>query len=177
MVSAIRLAHAERRTSGSFKKQPSRLRAPTIPWRGPLTPARSFSWVSLPLDEVKEIAKTVSGTVNDVVFAMVAGAVRECLADGAMLTDRPVIADTAAKNRKEGDTLLWGNAVTVRRLALPTHLADPLERLLAAHVQTSAVKSQVANRPCSSKIGLGGSRQSSCVPRSERFELLPGGRA
>ncbi|HME79532.1 MAG TPA: wax ester/triacylglycerol synthase family O-acyltransferase [Mycobacterium sp.] len=146
MARAMRQARPKGRKSGSLKRQPSRLGAPTIPWRGPLTPTRSFAWVSLPLDEVKEIAKTVSGTVNDVVFAIVAGAVRECLAHEAMLTDRPVIADTAAKNRREGDTRLWGNAVTVRRFELPTHLADPLERLRAAHVQSLSVKSQVAAR-------------------------------
>ena len=143
----IRHTHAQRRKSASAKQRPSRLGAPTVPWRGPLTPPRSFSWVSLPLDEVKAIAKANSGTVNDVVFAIVAGAVRECLADEGMLTDRPVIADTIAKNRKEGDTRLWGTAVTVRRFELPTHQADPLERLRTAHVQTAAVKAQVADRP------------------------------
>ena len=64
-----------------------------------------------------------------------------------MLTDRPVLAETAAKNRQEGDTRLWGTAVTTRPFALPTHLADPLERLRAAHAQNTAVKADVAARP------------------------------
>ncbi len=126
---------------------PSRFGAPALPWRGPLTPRRSFSWVSLPLDEVKQIAKAVSGTVNDVVFAIVARAVRQCLADEGMLTDRPVIANTAVRTRKKGDTRLWGTAVNAVPFELPTHLSDPLECLRAAHEQTAMVKAEVANRP------------------------------
>jgi hypothetical protein len=118
-----------------------------VPWRGPLTAGRTFSWVSLSLGDVKEIAKVVSGTVNDVVLAVVAGAVRECLAEAGMSTDRRVMANTVAKNRKEGDARLWGNAVTVRSFELPTHLADPLERLREAHVQSASVKARVAGRP------------------------------
>ena len=129
------------------QRPPSRLRAPALPWRGPLTPGRSFSWVSVPLDEVKQIAQAVSGTVNDVVFAIVARAVRQCLAEEGMLQDRPVIANTAVRTRKEGDIRLWGTAVSALPFQLPTHLSDPLECLRAAHAQTAMVKAEAANRP------------------------------
>jgi len=143
---AIRQARKKARKSTPAIGLPSVLGAPKVPWRGPLTPGRSFSWVSVPLDEVKQIEKVISGTANDVVFAIVAGAVRECLAEQGMLTGRPALAETAAKNRQEGDTHLWGTAVTTRPFALPTHLADPMERLRAAHVQNAAVKADVAAR-------------------------------
>ena len=129
------------------QRPPSRFGAPALPWRGPLTPPRSFSWVSVPLDEVKQIAQAISGTVNDVVFAIVARAVRQCLAEEGMLTDRPVIANTAVRTRKEGDTRLWGTAVTALPFELPTHLSDPLECLRAAHAQTAMVKAEAATRP------------------------------
>jgi diacylglycerol O-acyltransferase / wax synthase len=135
----------DRKTLAS--KPPSRFGAPALPWRGPLTPSRSFSWVSLPLDEVKEIAKAIPGTVNDVVLAIVARTVRQYLAEEGILTDRPVIANTAVRTRKEGDTRLWGTAVTALPCQLPTHLSDPLECLRAAHAQTVMVKAEVANRP------------------------------
>ena len=93
---------------------------------------------------MKQIEKSVSGTINDVILAIVAGAVRHFLAEQGMLPDRPALAFTAAKNRRTGDTRLWGTAATSRPLKLPTHLADPLERLRAAHVQNAAVKANVA---------------------------------
>ncbi len=143
---AIRQAHAKTRTSPPLPPLPPVLGMPKVPWCGPLTPPRSFSWVSVPLDYVKQIEKVVSGTANDVVFAIVAGAVRANLAEQGMLTDRPVLAETAAKNRHPGDTRLWGTAVTTRPFALPTHLADPMERLRAAQAQNTAVKAHVAAR-------------------------------
>jgi diacylglycerol O-acyltransferase / wax synthase len=143
---ALRQARAQARKSAPVTRLPSILGGPKLPWRGPLTPPRSFSWVSLPLAVVKQIAEASSGTVNDVVFAIIAGAVRECLAEAGLLTDRPVVANTAATTRKEGDSRLWGTAATSRTFELPTHLADPVERLRAAHVQTAAVKANVAAR-------------------------------
>ena len=135
-----------RTSRSSVPRPPSRFGAPTVPWRGPLTPPRSFSWVTVPLDEVKQIAKVIPGTVNDVVFAVVAGAARQCLVEEGMLTDRPVIGNTAVRNRRAGDARLWGTAVTALTFELPTHLADPLERLQAAHAQGLAVKAQAAAR-------------------------------
>ncbi len=129
------------------QRPPSRFGAPAVPWRGPLTPQRSFSWVSVPLEEVKQIARMIPGTVNDVVVAIVAGAVRQYLVEEDMLTDRPVVANTAVRTRKDSDTRLWGTAVTALPFELPTHLSDPLARLHAAHAQTAMVKAEVATRP------------------------------
>jgi len=140
-------------------RSPSMLRSqPKLPWRGLLTPDRSFSWVSVPVGDVKQMAKTVSGTVNAVVFAIVAGAVRQYFAEAGIPNDRPVVANAAARVPHEGDTRLWGTSATNRTFSLPTHLADPLERLRAANVQTKAVRANVDARP---------------VQREEWFDLAP----
>lgn len=131
---------------------------PKLPWRGQLTPGRSFSWVSVPLDDVKAMAHSVSGTVNAVVLAIAAGAIRECLLEDGMEAERPVVANAAAKARGDSDHHLWGTSATNRTLALPTHLADPLERLREAQAQTRAVRDSVDSRP---------------VQREEWFDLAP----
>ncbi|MGO9100575.1 MAG: wax ester/triacylglycerol synthase family O-acyltransferase [Mycobacterium sp.] len=146
LVNVMRKAKIKRRKPVSQVKPPSMVRAPPLPWRGPLTAGRSFSYVTIPLPEVKAVGRTVGGTVNDVVFACVAGAVRSYLAERNELTDRPVVATTVAKNRRESDPRLWGNAVTTRVFGLPTHIADPLERLKAAQAQSNSVKARVAHR-------------------------------
>lgn len=131
---------------------------PKLPWRGPLTPGRSFSWVSVPLNDAKAMAQTVSGTVNAVVFAIAAGAIREYLLAEGLPTERPVVGNAAAKVRGDGDGRLWGTSATNRTFALPTHLADPLARLHEAQVQTKAVRASVDSRP---------------VQREEWFDLAP----
>ncbi|HTY29471.1 MAG TPA: wax ester/triacylglycerol synthase domain-containing protein [Mycobacterium sp.] len=140
-------------------RTPSLMREqPKLPWRGPLTPGRCFSWVSVPLDDVRAMAHAVSGTVNAVVFAIAAGAIREYLLAEGMPTDRPVVGNAAAKVHGEGDGRLWGTTATNRTFALPTHLADPLARLQEAQVQTRAVRASVDSRP---------------VQREEWFDLAP----
>lgn len=138
---------------------PSMLRdQPELPWSGPLTQGRSFSWTTIPLDEVKQMAKAHSGTVNAVVFAVVAGAIREYLADHGKPFDRPVVANSAAKISRDGDTRLWGTTATNRTFTLPTDVGDPMERLREAIVQTKAVRASVDARP---------------VQREEWFDLAP----
>ncbi|MCB0935792.1 MAG: DUF1298 domain-containing protein [Mycobacterium sp.] len=147
------------RGGAAAPRPPSMLRdQPKLPWRGPLTPGRSFSWVSVPLDEVKSIAHTISGTVNAAVFAVAAGAIRECLLAEGLPAERPVIANVAAKVRGETDRRLWGTTATSRTVALPTHIADPLERLHESQAQTKAVRVGVDSRP---------------VQREEWFDLAP----
>jgi len=155
----IRQGRAAARGSAPVPHSPSMLRdQPKLPWRGPLTAGRSFSWVSLPLDDIKAIAKAGSGTVNAVIFAIAAGAVRQYLIEAGVPTDRPVVANAAAKVRREGDTELWGTTATNRTFWLPTHLADPLDCLREATVQTRAVRASVDARP---------------VQREEWFDLAP----
>ena len=51
------------------------------PINGDIGPGRRFSWVDMPLTDVKAIKNKLGGTVNDVFLATVAGAVREFLLD------------------------------------------------------------------------------------------------
>ncbi|MFN8100072.1 MAG: wax ester/triacylglycerol synthase family O-acyltransferase [Mycobacterium sp.] len=129
------------------QRPPSRFGAPVVPWRGPLTAGRTFSYGSVPLEDIRQMAKACSGTVNDVLIAIAAGAIRQYLIEENLPTDRPVIGNTAVRTRKPDDPRLWGTAVTALPFELPTHLSDPLERLRAAHAQTAMVKAQSATRP------------------------------
>ncbi|WP_176561852.1 wax ester/triacylglycerol synthase domain-containing protein [Mycolicibacterium palauense] len=156
---AIRTGHAAAAGRAPAPHSPSMLREqPELPWRGPLTPGRTFCWTSVPLADIKDMARSVSGTVNAVVIAVVAGAVRDYLDETGGPLDGPLVANAAAKVSREGDTRLWGTAATNRTFALPSHLADPMDRLRAATVQTQAVKASVAARP---------------VQREEWFDLAP----
>ena len=50
--------------------------APDTPFDTPVTPQREVAFTSLPLDRIKSVARSFEVTVNDVVLAVVAGAVR-----------------------------------------------------------------------------------------------------
>lgn len=117
--------------------------APATSLNRPITPHRGFAFCSVPLQGVKAIKEAFSVTVNDVVLAICAGALRRYLADRGELPGRPLIAQipVAVHVRDgEGSEMRWGNAVAVMGAKLATHLDDPAERLLAIHHSTRSAK-------------------------------------
>jgi WS/DGAT/MGAT family acyltransferase len=109
-----------------------------------ITRHRGFAYCSIPLSGVKAIKNACSVTVNDVVLAICAGALRCYLTDRDDLPSKPLIAQipVAVHVGDRGDTSggLWGNATTVMGAALPTQLEDPIERLRVIHASTESAK-------------------------------------
>lgn len=103
-----------------------------------VTPTRRFATAPLALADVKEAAKTLGVTVNDVVLATVAGALRELLLkyDGA--ADAPLIAGVPVSY---GDPdRLAGNEFTYMTPSLAVHVADPVERVRLTATATAIAK-------------------------------------
>lgn len=106
--------------------------APKTPFSGTISGHRRFAFVSLPLDEIKEVRKAFGVTVNDVVMAVCAGALRRWLAAHGGVPRQPLVAGVPFSMRQvEGQR--QGNQVTFMTAPLAVHLDDPLERL--QHVQ------------------------------------------
>lgn len=112
---------------------------------GTIGPGRSFDWLDLPLDGVKTIKNTHGATVNDVMLAVVAGAVRGfLLSDGDMsesdlsASEFRVMAPVSVRTRDEQGTL--GNKVAMWLLALPIGEPDPAARLKAVAAETKELK-------------------------------------
>ena len=67
-------------------------RAPATPFNKPITPHRRFAFRSVDLATVKMVKNAFGVSVNDVVMAMCAGALRRWLIDHDALPDQPLIA-------------------------------------------------------------------------------------
>src|SRR5438046_1498261 len=67
-------------------------RAPATPFNRPITPHRRFAFRSVSLDTVKAVKNAFGVSVNDVVMAMCAGALRRWLLDHDALPDQPLVA-------------------------------------------------------------------------------------
>lgn len=110
----------------------------TLPFRAPKTMfnvniggARRVAAQSWPLERFKTV-KSAAGTdvtVNDVVLAVCAGALRAYLADRDALPDTPLIAMVPVNLRSEAEKDAGGNMVGTILCNLATHLDDPAERL------------------------------------------------
>ncbi|MFC5814835.1 WS/DGAT/MGAT family O-acyltransferase [Nonomuraea harbinensis] len=102
--------------------------APWTPFSGPVSQHRRFAFVSLPLAEIKAVRKRFEVTVNDVVMAVCAGALRRWMAAHGGAPDRPLVAGVPFSLRELGDEQA-GNQVTLVPAPLAAHVDDPVERL------------------------------------------------
>jgi len=133
------------RSSGDAAAVPAALAslfAPRTPLNGTITRARGFATASLPLGAVKAIAAHHGATVNDVVLALCAGALRQYLAGRGALPEKPLLALMAVSLREPGDTDA-STQVTLTRVGLATDIADPVARLAAIHAAAGGIKSAV----------------------------------
>jgi diacylglycerol O-acyltransferase len=118
------------------------LRAPSTPFNQAISPHRRWAFRSLPLEDVKAVKNKAGGTVNDVVMALSTGALRRWLIDHDALPDSPLVAAVPVSIRAESEKGNGGNKVSTMLAALPTHVADPMERLHACTAAMRAAKEQ-----------------------------------
>ncbi|MFB2538059.1 MULTISPECIES: wax ester/triacylglycerol synthase family O-acyltransferase [unclassified Acinetobacter] len=92
-----------------------------------ITASRRFSAMSYDLARLKHIASTLNATLNDIILALCAGAIRRYLINIHELPKRPLIAMVPASLRH--DDSAHGNQITMILANLATHKDTPLERL------------------------------------------------
>jgi diacylglycerol O-acyltransferase / wax synthase len=121
--------------------------APRTPFNRSITPHRRWAFRSVSLDDVKAVKNAFGMSVNDVVMAMCAGAVRRWLIEHSALPQAPLVAMVPVSVRDEASKSALGNRVSAMLSVLPTHLDDPLARLGAVHDATKIAKAQQAAIP------------------------------
>lgn len=111
------------------------------PLNGRIGPHRRVDCLTMDLDDVKRVKNRLGGTVNDLVLATVAGAVRRFLrrrrVDVKELDFR-VMAPVSVRSDDERGTL--GNRISAWMVPLPLGDADPVRRLDAIRVTTKRLK-------------------------------------
>ena len=122
-------------------------RAPATPFNRSITPHRRFAFRSVDLDTVKTVKKAFGVSVNDVVMAMCAGALRRWLVDHDALPGQPLVAMIPVSVRDPAGQGALGNRVSAMLAPLPTSVADPGLRLEIIHSATQVAKAQQAAIP------------------------------
>jgi diacylglycerol O-acyltransferase len=103
--------------------------APPSPYNTRIGPHRRFTWVRASLADIKAIKNELGGTVNDVVLATVAGAVRRHLTRrGYDVTGRELRVMVPVSVRTEVERGRLGNRVAAMMAPLPIGRGDPVER-------------------------------------------------
>ena len=111
-------------------------------FKGTPGPAKRVAWASpLPLEEVKTLGRALGASVNDVLLACAAGALRAYLdAKGDSTEDVMVRALVPVNLRPAEQAYRLGNRFGLVFLDLPVGVANPVERLYAVRRHMDALK-------------------------------------
>jgi len=104
-----------------------------------VTPGRRFATAPLALADVKATAKHLGVTLNDIVLATVAGALRDLMLRYDGQAESPLIAGVPVSTNPSRERLA-GNEFTYITPSLPVHVADPLERVRLTALSTRIAK-------------------------------------
>jgi diacylglycerol O-acyltransferase / wax synthase len=116
--------------------------APPSPLNTRIGPHRRFAWVESDLDRFKAVKGALGGTVNDVVLAVVTGALRAHLERrGRDPAGTELKAMVPVSVRAEDQRGALGNQVAAMYAPLPVGIPDPLERFRIVHEALGDLKS------------------------------------
>jgi WS/DGAT/MGAT family acyltransferase len=117
------------------------LGAPSSLFNVDIGPHRRFDWVRTDLDEIKAIKNKLGGTVNDVVLAVVTGALRGFMQQrGEPVEDITLKAMVPVSVRRDDEYGMTGNRVAAMMAPLPVWEVDPVERLRLLSDQLAGLK-------------------------------------
>ncbi len=128
-------------TSLRYEPVPDVPRGPRTVFNVAVTNQRLYAARTMPLSTVKRLGKATGTTVNDVVLAICAGAVRRYLKEKGTLPEAALTAMVPVSLRVGDNTTANQNGMFLTSLA--TDVADPYERLLAIHRSAAAQKKRL----------------------------------
>jgi diacylglycerol O-acyltransferase / wax synthase len=106
-----------------------------------VSPIRTFATASVSLADVKETAKHLDVTFNDIILATAAGGLRELLLRYDGRADRPILASVPVSTDMSPDRVT-GNEISGLAISLPVHIDELLERVRLTTLATARAKEE-----------------------------------
>ena len=150
-LGALKVARSLARQAGELISQQTRPRqpdlnpppapftAPNTSLNGSISPRRTYSFTSVPLDDLKRIKQAYDCKLNDVVLAVCSAALRSYFEEEGEELGASLVASVPVSVRTEDQSGSLGNQVSGMLVSLATDIDDPVERL-----QTIAANSRGA---------------------------------
>jgi diacylglycerol O-acyltransferase / wax synthase len=115
--------------------------APKVPLNVEIGSHRRYTWVRADLAHFRHIKSVLGGTVNDVVLAVVSGALRGWLQSRGVRTDGIELrAQVPVSIRASDEHGQLGNRILAVRAPLPVYVEDPVARLQTVAAAMDDVK-------------------------------------
>jgi diacylglycerol O-acyltransferase len=138
---------------------------PPLPFNGRLSAQRRIVWASFTLDSILALRGAAGCKVNDVVLAIIAGAlVRHLEARGVPPGARRARALVPVSVRAADERLALGNRVSAMFADLPLDVADPVARLVLIARQMREAKERGEPQAVGAMLALAGAVPSAAAP-------------
>ena len=128
--------------------------APRTILNTPITGGRRFAADAWPLARLKQAGASVGATLNDVVLAMCAGALRRYLHELDALPAKPLVASVPVSLRGMPGAGEDGNAVGLVSCSLATHVEDPHQRMAAIRASMDKAKTELSRQGAAQNLLL-----------------------
>ena len=135
---------AEHNRGSASPTPPPPFSAPRTSFNLAITPHRRVALGEVALEDLKAVKNHFGCTVNDVVLALCAGALRRYLIGRDELPEEPLVGFVPVSLRADDEKSSAGNRLSALFTSLATDVADPLERLRLISAVMSEAKSQQA---------------------------------
>lgn len=113
---------------------------PRTSFNGAISGHRRLGFTALPLEDVKRVKSAFGVTVNDVVMALAAAAIRRWLVEHDELPAEPLVAVVPVSVRTDAQAGTHGNKVSGMLVPIPTDKTDATERIELASSAMRAAK-------------------------------------
>ncbi|MGQ0846994.1 MAG: wax ester/triacylglycerol synthase family O-acyltransferase [Sporichthyaceae bacterium] len=138
--------------SGQAEEPPQRRpRVPPTPFNAPISPLRAVAFGSVPVAEVRALRSAFGCSDNDVVLELCASLLRRWLTLHDALPARPLVVGVPVSLRAprgaEAGNRAGGNAISLMVAPLPTHRADPADRIAAISAAMLVAKRRLKGMP------------------------------
>jgi diacylglycerol O-acyltransferase len=110
------------------------------PLNGPVGPHRILDWLTLSLADIKAVRHKLGCSVNDVVLALVTGAVRDFMIERQVRPDGLEFRVASPVNVRSEEDGQVGNRVSSWIVPLPIWEPDPLRQVARIHTTTQELK-------------------------------------
>jgi diacylglycerol O-acyltransferase len=137
---ALRLVRHNRRPETT--PPPGPFAAPRSAYNAPVTARRHVSFAQIDLDDVRRIKDAAGVTINDVVLAVCAAALRGHLDDHGGVPGQPLVAAVPVSVRADEEGAMTSNHLSAMLVQLGTTIDEPMARLHAIAESSRAAKTQ-----------------------------------